>query len=630
MGKFGQAAAFAKEWESTKQATDPVVHSHPHEPGALPPATICTRPPFLPRQKYAFQSHQQTGKKTSNCIHIHPSKASIRGEQSRRARTFGAVCLRRLRISGSMAGHSCVVSGAKGLADGALDAGPSSASPHAAADALQTARQKRAILKLDLLVVPILGLFFLLSALDQSNIGNARIIGLQKDLRMSDYDFSMALTVTIIPYILVELPSNLLVQKIGAGIQIPLIVTVWGLITCLQGLVTSYRGLLATRFFLGLVEGALGPATVLYMTTFYTRSELQFRIAMFLSTVCIAAAVSGLLTYEIVKLDGRWGHPGWAWVFLIEGFVTSIIGLTGFYFLPSSIENAILLTNEDKTFLVSRLKAVGKPSPSSACSLTSIQEFSPKSTKYQVLAAFKSPHVILMSVAQFASTSNIYGLGYFTPTVVMRFGYSPRATQLLTVPPFIVAFIYILGLSYWSDRYQSRGLAGGTSAALAIIGFSIFYGSTYDKLRYASLFLSIPGAYGVMPSLAAWTADNSEPHVRKASALACGGMVANVGGLFSVWIFTLGQPPRYSLPTEVNLFLAVVIITCCILNVMWLRHAQKDKSEKRNEILQQFSCGDSDRVVKEELQKYPTERDLTSAQAWDHLGDKHPDFKYVY
>ncbi|OAV94823.1 hypothetical protein PTTG_06219 [Puccinia triticina 1-1 BBBD Race 1] len=573
MGKFGQAAAFAKEWESTKQATDPVVHSHPHEPGALPPATICTRPPFLPRQKYAFQSHQQTGKKTSNCIHIHPSKASIRGEQSRRARTFGAVCLRRLRISGSMAGHSCVVSGAKGPADGALDAGPSSASPHAAADALQTARQKRAILKLDLLVVPILGLFFLLSALDQSNIG------LQKDLRMSDYDFSMALT-------LVELPSNLLVQKIGAGIQIPLIVTVWGLITCLQGLVTSYRGLLATRFFLGLVEGALGPATVLYMTTFYTRSELQFRIAMFLSTVCIAAAVSGLLTYEIVKLDGRWGHPGWAWVFLIEGFVTSIIGLTGFYFLPSSIENAILLTNEDKTFLVSRLKAVGKPS--SACSLTSVQEFSPKSTKYQVLAAFKSPHVILMSVAQFASTSNIYGLGYFTPTahvfefaddllkiggiraVVMRFGYSPRATQLLTVPPFIVAFIYILGLSYWSDRYQSRGLAGGTSAALAIIGFSIFYGSTYDKLRYASLFLSIPGAYGVMPSLAAWTADNSEPHVRKASALACGGMVANVGGLFSVWIFTLGQPPRYSLPTEVNLFLLVI---CIILRALHLLKA---------------------------------------------------------
>ncbi|WAR56599.1 hypothetical protein PtB15_7B448 [Puccinia triticina] len=160
----------------------------------------------------------------------------------------------------------------------------------------------------------------------------------------------------------------------------------------------------------------------------------------------------------------------------------------------------------------------------------------------------------------------------------------------------------------------------------AILKLDLFY----DRVRYASLFLSIPGAFGVMPSLAAWTADNSEPHVRKASALAWGGMVANVGGLFSVWIFTLGQPPRYPLPTEINIFLAVVIITCCVLNVMWLRHAQKNKSEKRNEILQKFSRSDSDEIVKEELQNYPTERDLTSAQAWDHLGDKHPDFKYIY
>ncbi|WAQ86731.1 hypothetical protein PtA15_7A459 [Puccinia triticina] len=520
-------------------------------------------------------------------------------------------------------GNSNMVSGSEGLVD-CLDTGTS---PLTEAASNLTALEKRAILKLDLLVIPILGLFVLLSALDQSNIGNVRILGLQKDLRMTDYDFSMALTVTLIPYILVELPSTLLVRKIGAGIQIPLVVTVWGLVTCLQGLVTSYQGLLATRFFLGLAEGAMGPATILYMSSFYTRAELQFRIALFLSTLCVASAISGLLTYEIIKLDGHWGHPGWAWVFLIEGFITAIFGLTGFYFLPSSIEKARLLTNEEKVFLVSRLKGVGKPS---IASVTSIQKFSPKSTKFQIRAAFKSPHVILMSLAQFASTSNIFSLGYFTPTVVMRFGYSPRATQLLTVPPFVVAFIYILGLSYLSDRYQSRGLAGGTSAGLALIGFSMFYGSSYDRVRYASLFLSIPGAFGVMPSLAAWTADNSEPHVRKASALAWGGMVANVGGLFSVWIFTLGQPPRYPLPTEINIFLAVVIITCCVLNVMWLRHAQKNKSEKRNEILQKFSRSDSDEIVKEELQNYPTERDLTSAQAWDHLGDKHPDFKYIY
>ncbi|OAV87361.1 hypothetical protein PTTG_05191 [Puccinia triticina 1-1 BBBD Race 1] len=525
-------------------------------------------------------------------------------------------------------GNSNMVSGSEGLVD-CLDTGTS---PLTEAASNLTALEKRAILKLDLLVIPILGLFVLLSALDQSNIGNVRILGLQKDLRMTDYDFSMALTVTLILssfHLLYWFVSH----QVWAYYRVFLFslsfspILTSGFFHCRIGLVTSYQGLLATRSFSYALKGAMGPATILYMSSFYTRAELQFRIALFLSTLCVASAISGLLTYEIIKLDGHWGHPGWAWVFLIEGFITAIFGLTGFYFLPSSIEKARLLTNEEKVFLVSRLKGVGKPS---IASVTSIQKFSPKSTKFQIRAAFKSPHVILMSLAQFASTSNIFSLGYFTPTVVMRFGYSPRATQLLTVPPFVVAFIYILGLSYLSDRYQSRGLAGGTSAGLALIGFSMFYGSSYDRVRYASLFLSIPGAFGVMPSLAAWTADNSEPHVRKASALAWGGMVANVGGLFSVWIFTLGQPPRYPLPTEINIFLAVVIITCCVLNVMWLRHAQKNKSEKRNEILQKFSRSDSDEIVKEELQNYPTERDLTSAQAWDHLGDKHPDFKYIY
>ncbi|KAA1102875.1 hypothetical protein PGTUg99_036908 [Puccinia graminis f. sp. tritici] len=358
---------------------------------------------------------------------------------------------------------------------------------------------------------------------------------------------------------------------------------------------------LSIRDFLQL--GALGPATVLYMSTFYTRTELQFRIALFLSTICIAAAVSGLLTYEIIKLDGRWGHPGWAWVFLASVFFSTKI-------LAPVIEKAKLLTDCEKNFLISRLQVAWKAAPSLTSPTTPIQKYPGKSTKAQICDAFKSPHVILMSIAQFASTSNIYSVAYFTPTVVTT-----------------------VRLSYWSDRYQSRSLAAGFSATLAIIGFAIFYGSNFDKLRYASLFLSIPGVYGVMPSLAAWTADNSEPHVRKAAALACGGMVANIGGLFSIWIFTLGQPPRYALPTTINIFLAALIVVCCIVNVMWLRYAERNKVTKRDEILHKFTLVDSDENSdreKDKMSNDPSDQVLISAQAWDHLGDKHPDYKYTY
>ncbi|KAI9627319.1 hypothetical protein KEM48_009946 [Puccinia striiformis f. sp. tritici PST-130] len=444
-------------------------------------------------------------------------------------------------------------------------------------NARDAALVKRAKLKLDLLLLPILGLFFFLSFLDRANLGNVRIIGLQKDLHMTDYDFSMALTVTFIPYILIELPSNLLVHKIGAGIQIPLTVTIWGLITCLQGLVTSYRGLLVSRFFLGLVEGGLYPAVVLYLSTFYTRSELQLRIALFWGTICISGAASGLLTYAIIKLHGHWGHPGWAWVFLIEGFFTVIFGIIGFFVLPSSIGTVKILTDAEKRCLISRLGPAWMSSTSFTSSATYIQSIPPSrpSSSRQYIRVLSHHHPVVHSPA-------------------LRCGFHFPGGHVILV-----------------------GQAPNSGARNEVwLPIHIY-----------------PGAYAVSPSLGAWTADNSEPHKRKATAIALGAMVANSGGLFSVWIFVLGKKPRYHLPTAFNIFFGVAIIVCCILNTIWLSHAQKKKVAKRSDILEKFglrSASASFKQEENESQDQLSEHDMMSAKAWDDLGDQHPDFKYIY
>ncbi|KAA1079186.1 hypothetical protein PGT21_003013 [Puccinia graminis f. sp. tritici] len=295
-------------------------------------------------------------------------------------------------------------------------------------DASTSPLERRALLKLDLFIIPMVTLCFFFSYLDRSNLGNVRIVGLQKDLQMSDYDFSMALTVTFIPYILVELPSMLTMRRVGAGIQIPLTVIIWGVVTFLHGFVKTYRGLLVARFFLGLVEGGLYPGLILYLSMFYNKAELQLRIGLFFSTMCLSGVVSGLLTYAIVKLDGRWGHPGWSWVFMIEGIVTTIFGIITLLFLPSSIKKTKFLTDEEKTILIARLERNNGSNTVSSTTLT--ERFPAKSTSQQVWEAFKSPHVIMLSAAQFASANNISSLAYFTPTIIHSFGYSPTATQL--------------------------------------------------------------------------------------------------------------------------------------------------------------------------------------------------------
>jgi MFS family permease len=157
----------------------------------------------------------------------------------------------------------------------------------------------------------------LLSFIDRVNIGNARIGGLQTDLKMTDYQYSLALTITYIPYIIIEIPAGLMVKRIGANIFLPTMVILWGLITTLQGLVNSYQGLMVVRFFLGLCEGGLLPGITLVMSRFYKRDQIQLRMALLFTAASLAGAFSGLLASAILNMEGRAGHRGWQWIFIL-------------------------------------------------------------------------------------------------------------------------------------------------------------------------------------------------------------------------------------------------------------------------------------------------------------------------
>ena len=134
---------------------------------------------------------------------------------------------------------------------------------------------------------------------------------------MSDYQYSLALTITYIPYIAVEIPGSLMLKRVGANILLPTMVTLWGVITTMQGLVSSYQGLLTARFFLGLVEGGLVPGIMLVMSRFYKRDQIQLRMALLFTGGSLSGAFSGLLASAILGMDGRAGHRGWQWIFIL-------------------------------------------------------------------------------------------------------------------------------------------------------------------------------------------------------------------------------------------------------------------------------------------------------------------------
>lgn len=121
------------------------------------------------------------------------------------------------------------------------------------------------------------------------------------------------------PYIVAELPSNLVLAKIGPRILLPGLCTFWGIATLCQSQIHGFGGLVACRFFLGLFESGIVPGIVVYLSGFYKRAELQLRICIFFCAAAVAGAFSGLLAAGIINLDGRGGMEGWRWIFLLEG-----------------------------------------------------------------------------------------------------------------------------------------------------------------------------------------------------------------------------------------------------------------------------------------------------------------------
>ena len=177
--------------------------------------------------------------------------------------------------------------------------------------------QRRLITKIDLRVIPVLSLLYLLAFLDRTNIANAAVFGLQKDLGLTGTQYNTALTIFFVPYVVFEIPSNIILKKLKPHVWLSLCMFGFGLVTICQGLVTNWSGLLATRFFLGLTETGMFPGSFYLIGMWYKRSEAQKRYSFFFGSTSLAGAFGGLLASAIGKMNGMRGYLGWRWIFIL-------------------------------------------------------------------------------------------------------------------------------------------------------------------------------------------------------------------------------------------------------------------------------------------------------------------------
>ena len=149
--------------------------------------------------------------------------------------------------------------------------------------------------QIDLRVIPVLSILYLLAFLDRTNIANAAVFGLKRDLNLKNNEYNNCLTIFFVPYILFEIPSNILLKKLKPHVWLSACMFLFGFVTICQGLVHSYGGLLATRFFLGVAETGMFPGSFYLIGMWYKRSEAQRRFSFFFGSTSLAGAFGGLL-----------------------------------------------------------------------------------------------------------------------------------------------------------------------------------------------------------------------------------------------------------------------------------------------------------------------------------------------
>ncbi|KAH6915672.1 MFS nicotinic acid transporter Tna1 [Coprinopsis sp. MPI-PUGE-AT-0042] len=446
--------------------------------------------------------------------------------------------------------------------------------------------------KVDMKLLPILTVMYLFSFMDRANIGNARLQGLETELKMRGNQFNLALTAFFITYCLFEVPSNLILKKFRPSKWLPFLTVVWGLVvlaalsstiihdvdapfshSLVSGFVKNFTSLIVLRAVLGAAEAGFYPGVIYYISLWYPRYMYQTRIAYFFGAASMAGAFSGLLAYAIGFMDGLQGLRGWSWIFIVEGAMTVVVGFASFTVMVDLPATAEFLTEEERMFVLASQKHGNSP-------LGEEEHFEMRHV-WDVLTDWQLYTFMVMS---FAFVVSLYGITFFSPTIINAFGYSPAITQLLSIPPYVLATIVINVFSYYADKWQIRSPFVLASLLIGLTGYAINFSNASTRVKYFGIFLCVTGSYAGVPGVAAWQANNISGHYKRGLAMALNLSIGNLGGIAATMIFRQRDSPRFLLGFGFEVVVICLGILSGCVAVLTYSHinARRDLIEKQH------------------------------------------------
>ncbi|KAF2860228.1 MFS general substrate transporter [Piedraia hortae CBS 480.64] len=427
--------------------------------------------------------------------------------------------------------------------------------------------ERALVRKIDTRLLPSVIIMYIMNYLDRNNIATARLAGdkgLQQSLGLSDTQYQTCVSILFAGYILMQIPSNLFLNKFGKpGIYLPIIMMIWGAISAATAAATSFGHLVAIRFFLGFVEAAYFPGCLYFLSCWYTRKELAFRSAVLFSGSLISGAFAGLLAAGITRgMDHVRGRSAWQWLFIIEGALTVAIAIIALFVLPNLPRTTKWLSEEERELAVWRLEEdIGADDWVASGEQPFWHGFTLalKDVKVWILM------IMLLGIVSSASVTN------FFPSVVETLGYSRFNTLLLTAPPYLLAVIMSFLNAWHADRTGERFFHVALPLVITIASFVLAAATTATAPRYVAMMLMVPSVYAGYVIVLAWISNTiPRPPAKRAAALAAINAVSNSSSIYASYLYS--GAPRYTVAFSVNCgTIVMAIVMAATLRMLLLR-----------------------------------------------------------
>jgi D-galactonate transporter len=425
-----------------------------------------------------------------------------------------------------------------------------------------TAIEEKAYKKAVWRIVPLLVVCFIFAYFDRVNISFAKL-QMQGDLGLSNAAYGFGASIFFVGYFIFEIPSNLILSRVGARVWIARIMISWGIASAAMMFVTSERWFYVLRFVIGATEAGFLPGIILYFTYWFPAKRRARINALFMTSISISGVIGGPLSgFIMTRFAGVHGLAGWQWLFLLEGLPTALLGLVVLAMLDDRIANAKWLDTHEKALLQANL------------------DREDRGTEHKLLDALRQPGTLMLSLIYLFMLMGLYGLTFWMPQLIKNTGItSPMTVGLLTAIPYAASGVGMVLIGRSSDRSGERRWHLGLAVGVGGLGYILSACFAADTtLAMISLVIASVGAIGCLPVF--WTL----PPAFLGGTAAAGGIalinsIGNLGGIVSPYL--VGKVVDLTgVPSGGLYAIAAVMILAALMILFALPHriADRDKA----------------------------------------------------